>query len=284
MHILVPYDFDAQTDKALQQAVHLASHSSGSITLLYVFEGQSIISAIFGNDRKKEMFGMLADKLEALAVSLSLKTGIDVNVRLEQGRIGHEIAAVAKDLAVDMIVMGTRSSNFAEDEIPEIGANTSRVIRLASCPVISISGTMHYDGLRMIMLPFDHHPETTQKVDWAIKMAQIYGAGIHLVSALPALASPQEKTEATTHMDKAEIAIKAAGISYFKTHIEPVTGDKTLVNDLLTYAASAGDIDLIVIMTQRGPAFVDFFVDSQAQEFIRRSNIPVMTIVPDKEI
>ncbi len=95
MHILVPYDFDAQTDKALQQAVHLASRSKGRITLLYVFENQSILSAIFGNDRKKELFGRLADKLEALAVNLSLKTGIDVNIRLEQGRIGHEIAAVA---------------------------------------------------------------------------------------------------------------------------------------------------------------------------------------------
>ena len=283
MHILVPYDFDAQTDRALQQAVHLASRSKGRITLLYVFENQSILSTIFGNDRKKEMFGMLADKLEALAVNLSLKTGIDVNIRLEQGRIGHEIAAVAKETNADLVVMGTRSSNFAGDEMLEIGANTSRVIRLAPCPVVSISGQAHYEGLRQIMLPFDQHAETTQKINWAIKLAKIYGSGIRLVSALPHSATAHEKKETANHMAKAEAKIRNAGISCEKTKIEPVAEDKTLVNDLLKYATSVGDIDLIIIMTQRGPSFVDFFVDSQAQEFIRCSGIPVMTIIPGKE-
>ena len=283
MHILVPYDFDAQTDKALQQAVHLAARAKGRITLLYVFENQSILSSLFGNDRKKEMFGLLADKLEALAINLSLKTGIDVNIRLEQGRIGHEIAAVAKDSAADLVIMGTRSSNFSGDEILEIGANTSRVIRMAPCPVISISGHSHYEGLRQIMLPFDQHVETSQKVDWAIKLAKTYGSGIRLVSALPDLATTQEKKHTADHIDKAEKKIRQADIPCEKTAIEPVTEDKTLVNDLLNFATSVGDIDLIIIMTQRGPALVDFFVDSQAQEFIRCSGIPVMTIIPGKE-
>ncbi len=60
-------------------------------------------------------------------------------------------------------------------------------------------------------------------------------------------------------------------------------GEKTAVPTLLDYAAKKGDVDLIVIMTQQESAIVEFFIDSIAQEMIRRSGIPVMSVVP-KEI
>ena len=51
----------------------------------------------------------------------------------------------------------------------------------------------------------------------------------------------------------------------------------------LKYAADQGDIDLIMIMTQKEVGFIDYFMDSNAQEMIRNSEIPVMSIAP-KEI
>ncbi len=80
--------------------------------------------------------------------------------------------------------MGTHSSDDEDLADKRVGANTSRVIRSASCPVITINSKHLYHGCRNILLPLDLTKETRQKVTIGIEIARIYGAGIKVVSAL----------------------------------------------------------------------------------------------------
>ncbi|WP_367327709.1 universal stress protein, partial [Lentimicrobium sp.] len=150
----------------------------------------------------------------------------------------------------------------------------------AHCPVITIGGRTHYDGCRTILLPLDHHAETGQKVKWAIKLAGIYGAQVRVVGAISMEQKERVREKIRRQVVSVHDQIKNAGIGCEAEVLEVQAAEKDIVASLLNYAQSKGDIDLIIIMTQQESAIVEFFVDSSAQEFIRRSDIPVMSVVP----
>lgn len=280
-YILVPYDFDPQTDLAFDQAIHLARHTKSRIILLYVHEQQGFLSSLFSQEQNEEMLEKISDQMDAVAANMSFKNGVDISVRLEIGRIYSVIVDVARETGAEFIVMGTRSlESSARGNYRMAGANTSRVIRSAHCPVITIGGRTHYDGCRTIMLPIDHHAETGQKVKWAIKLAGIYGARVRVVAALSLEQKDRSRDKIRRQVENVHDQIKNAGIGCETEVLEAQAGEKDIVSSLLDYANRTGDIDLIIIMTQQESAIVEFFVDSGAQEFIRKSDIPVMSVVP----
>ncbi len=279
--ILVPYDFNHQSDLALEQAINLARHSKCNIVLLYVNESQGFLSSLFSDNRDEEMLEKINDQLDSVAARLSLRSGIEIKATLHNGRIYSTINKVAEEIGARYIVMGTRSTDGADPERKRmLGANTSRVIRSASCPVITISGSSHYEGCRSILLPMDLTKETRQKVGWAIEFAKIYGAKIRAVSALWSVNDQETVDKLNFQINQVKDFIQQAGIECDAEIIMSPQGEKTHVPAIMEYAKQKGDVDLIVVMTQQEFGIVEFFVGSQASEFIRSSEIPVVSIVP----
>jgi nucleotide-binding universal stress UspA family protein len=279
--ILVPYDFNRQSELALEQAVNLARHTKSKIILLYVTELPGFLNSFFSDEHDEELLEKVNDHLDSVAARVSLRSGIDIEASIQKGRIYTTINKIADELGVNYIVMGTRSTDGADLEHKRmLGANTSRVIRAASCPVITISGDSHYDGCRSILLPLDLTKETKQKVGWALEFARIYGSKIRAVSALWSLNDPEIISKLNMQMNQVRKFIQDAGIECESEIIESPKGEKTHVPAILDYARSKGDVDLIVIMTQQEFSIVEFFVGSHAQEFLRNSEIPVVSIVP----
>jgi len=74
--------------------------------------------------------------------------------------------------------------------------------------------------------------------------------------------------------------ISSVGTSAGFAVVESNDDEDTLVPAILDYAVKQEDIDLILILTQQEIGIVEYFVGSHAQEFIRLSPIPVMSIIP----
>jgi nucleotide-binding universal stress UspA family protein len=278
--ILVPYDFNRQSEHALEQAINLARHTKSKITLLYVNESQGFLASLFTDQQDEEMLEKINDHLDSVAARTSLRSGVDVDATMQSGRIYSIIIKTAEDVKARFIVMGTRSSEGSDTERKTmLGANTSRVIRSAPCPVITISGSTHYDGCRSILLPMDLTKETKQKVGWAIEFAKIYGAKIRAVSALWS-SNPEIISKLNLQMNQVKKFILDAGVECEAEIIESPKGEKTHVPAILDYARTKGDVDLIVIMTQQEFSIVEFFVGSHAQEFLRCSEVPVVSVIP----
>lgn len=278
--ILVPYDFNRQSEHALEQAINLARHTKSKITLLYVNESQGFLASLFTDQQDEEMLEKINDHLDSVAARTSLRSGVDVDATMQSGRIYSIIIKTAEDVKARFIVMGTRSSEGSDPERKTmLGANTSRVIRSAPCPVITISGSTHYDGCRSILLPMDLTKETKQKVGWAIEFAKIYGAKIRAVSALWS-SNPEIISKLNLQMNQVKKFILDAGVECEAEIIESPKGEKTHVPAILDYARTKGDVDLIVIMTQQEFSIVEFFVGSHAQEFLRCSEVPVVSVIP----
>lgn len=281
MHkILVPIDFQMQSNMALEQSYNLARLLKTGIELLYVHEQPGVFAGIFSSDQNNEMFSKIDEKLAELAGKASISSGLDVSYRIEKGRIYSKILEVAKETEAPFIILGTHSSAIDEVNEMRVGANTSRVIRSAACPVITLNAKHLYNGCRNILLPLDLSKETRQKVKMGVEIAKIYGAGIKVVSALWTKNDPAITGRLYQQGQQVTDFISAAGIESTFEIIESNGGERTLVPSILEYAEQQGDIDLIIILTQQEIGIVEYFVGSHAQEFIRLSEIPVMSVIP----
>ncbi|MBK7212620.1 MAG: universal stress protein [Bacteroidales bacterium] len=278
--ILIPIDFERQSLLAVEQSYNLARLIHAEITLLYVHEQSGIFSGFFSSEMNKDILYKIEERLQELAAKVSIQTGLKVKTMMETGRIYSRILEISKDIKADFIFMGTHSEEAGEADTARIGANSSRVIRSSKCPVITINGKHHYNGCRNILLPLDLSKETRQKVTMAIELARLFGSGIRVVSALWSKKDDNIIMKLNQQILQVRNFIDEAGIECSAEIIESQDGERTLVPTILSYARRQEDIDLIVIMTQQEIGFVEFFVGSHAQEFLRLSEIPVLSMVP----
>lgn len=278
--ILIPIDFQKQSQPALVQSYNLAHLLSAELVLLYVHEQTSFFTGLFSQEQQNELLNRIEERLSEMAAAVTNETQLVVSTRIETGRIYSKILDVANEINASYIIMGTHSTPDGVDDEKQIGANTSRVIRLAKCPVITINNDHNYNGCRSILLPLDLTKETRQKVTIAIEIARLYKANIKVVSALWSKNDAQVIGRLYQQISQVNTFITEAGIQCSSEIIESEGNERTLVPSILKYASQQGDIDLIIIMTQQENGMIEFFVGSHAQEIIRLSEIPVLSVVP----
>lgn len=280
MKILVPVDFEPQSLIAVEQSYNLARLLPAEIVLLYVYDPPSGIRSLFGSSYDDDVIKKLTENLDLLSRKVQDETGLTVTPLIETGRVYSKIIEVSEKIQAHFIIMGTHSQpDLPGSEAGVLGANSSRVLRSAKCPVITINGRHHFDGCRNIMLPLDLTSESRQKVNWGIRIAKIYQAGIKVVSGLWSKNDPEVISRLKFLAGQVKQVIEKEGIQC-STEIVEIDNEKLLIPALFSYAEKEGDIDLIMIMTQEESGLVEFFIGSRAQEFVRLSKIPVMSIAP----
>jgi len=143
MKILHPTDFSACATQAQVTAVDLAGKLGGEIILLQVLVetplyGESVLNmpkvqSIYDAQRKWS-----EQALEARVEELR-RRGIKASWRVQVGVPFEEIVRIAGDEHADMIVMGTHGRTGLNRAL--LGSVAERVIRLASCPVLTVRQT-----------------------------------------------------------------------------------------------------------------------------------------------
>ena len=281
MQILVAIDFEPQSLIALEQSYNLARLVPAEIVLIYVYDPPAGIRSLFGASYDEDILKKLEDQLAALRASVQAETGLQVSTILEQGQVYSKILETADKMQAAFIIMGTHSQpELPGSAVGALGANSSRVLRSTKCPVITINARHHFDGCRNILLPLDLTTESRQKVTWGIKIAKIYGAGIKVVSGIWSKNDPDVHNKLRFLAGQVKHVIEQEGIRCTAEIVEDVENEKALIPAVLNYAEQQGDIDLIMIMTQQETSVIEFFVGSRAQEFVRLSPVPVMSIAP----
>ncbi len=136
--ILVPIDFSEPSLKALRYAVPFAERFGATIYLVHVIESsffiadvQNVVLAmpqpeLVENARKKLL--SLADR--------EIEELVPVSIEVRLGRSFDQIAAAAKELDVDLIIIATHSYTGLKHVL--LGSTTERVVRHAPCPVLTV--------------------------------------------------------------------------------------------------------------------------------------------------
>lgn len=276
--IVVPMDFSEQAMIALGQSYNFAREYNAEVLLVHVMEEGGILPKIVTAKHLAEMKKDIQKRLDKIAEDTSRKSKITVDTMIAKGKVYEKIIEVADMVGALMIIMGSNSRKKLRARF--IGSNALRVVREASCPVITIKGKHHREGCKNIVLPLDLSKETKDKVRHAIDVAKLgaFKAAIRVVSVL------QGKDEflvnrLTRQLDQVKAFIQKQGVECSAEIIKTEKGGDTLAHCIIDYANKV-EGDLLIIMTQQEANFTRMFIGSTAQEVVNNSDIPVMSIIP----
>ncbi|HOI32882.1 MAG: universal stress protein [Bacteroidales bacterium] len=278
--LLIPVDFNEQSLIALEQSYNLARLFQTELVLLYVHEERDFINNLFSKEQKQQINEDINHRLEEIASEVSRKTGLRVSPVVKRGKVHTAILETAEQFNSRFILMGTNDALTESEKFGLIGSNTSKVIRQSKIPVITFNTKTHFDGCRSILLPLDLTKDTRQKVTHAIQMARLFGSTIKVISVLWDADSKAIQQQLKAQLFQAQNFIQEAGVKCQAKLLETGSSSQDLVPAILNYSKEQQDIDLIMIMTQQENRLVEFFIGSAAQQIIRESTIPVMSIIP----
>ena len=141
-----------------------------------------------------------------------------------------------------------------------------------------------------ILVPTDFSESADSALPWAARLAQHYGAELHVVCAVPERepdswlqlhdsTDPEEVRRVLRHRAELQLAGRVAHLSVpAQSHVSTSEGSPS--SAILSYAEAHG-INLIVMGTHGRRGFRQFRVGSVTEEVLRRSTCPVYTVRQD---
>jgi nucleotide-binding universal stress UspA family protein len=137
--ILCPVDFSEDSQQAMQVAAGLARSSQATLVLLYVWQPQQWMTDYgmqWPNEVLLEAQAIEEGKLATNRVDAQRLGAPEVVTRLLRGEPWDQIVSVAREDAIDLIVMGTHGRTGLRRAL--IGSVAERVVRHAPCTVMVV--------------------------------------------------------------------------------------------------------------------------------------------------
>jgi nucleotide-binding universal stress UspA family protein len=135
--ILVPTDFSPHSDYALQYALMLAGAFKARILLIHVIEPltYSVTDTLTVTNHFEALKTIANPLLENIRKRFQ-KKGLKVETNVLTGVPYREILNKGRQTQADLIVMGTHGRTGMEHIL--LGSVAEKVVRLASCPVVTV--------------------------------------------------------------------------------------------------------------------------------------------------
>jgi universal stress protein A len=139
--ILVPVDFSDPSQRALDAAISVAKHFGSELTLFHCYPLPLPSLTRVPYDSITPEGYVEAVRTAALARitqwrDKAVAQGVPADARVCAGVPASEISAIAEELGVDLIVIGTRGLGGLEHVL--LGSVAERTVRIAPCPVLTI--------------------------------------------------------------------------------------------------------------------------------------------------
>jgi len=214
----------------------------------------------------------IKSKMEEVKKQIT-KEGIEVDYFIESGKVYKKINEFAEELKADIIMMGTHGVSGFKEFL--IGSNTFRVIGGTKLPVLSFQEKGKKSGFSSILLPFRDGLHSREGVEYAIQIAKIYGATIHILGInidTDEAALKKMQFEARQIKD----VIEKRGI---ECTTDVLTGNY-LASLILSFAENK-NADLVVIMADvERTELREYIIGPVTQQIVNHSKIPVLSIHP----
>ncbi len=135
--ILVPIDYSDASEHALQLATDLAVKTDAILELLHVYQIPSDIypyTLFITEEIEQQIHERETERIDAWCEKARAEGRIAVG-HVVRGATHDEIPAIARELGVDLIVIGTRGTTGLRRAF--LGSTAERTVQLAHCPVIT---------------------------------------------------------------------------------------------------------------------------------------------------
>lgn len=272
--ILIPIDFSETSMLAMDHATHLAKIEDSKVILIHVLKAGSyanVLPSLVDTNTDSNLRDHISAKMNSIGTEFKNSTGVNYEIVLTEGNVASQVIDTAKELEVDLIIMGTHGvSGFQEFFI---GSNAYRVVTSAMCPVLTVQSSTTVLGAKRILLPLDSSPHTRDKVREATAMAKAFDAEV-LIKAMITPNHEEEKSIFNLKVKQTEEFLANNNINYSS---EFLYGDD--IADMTLEAAKNDKADLIIIMTEQESS-TGLFMGQYAQRIVNHSRIPVLSVTP----
>jgi len=176
--IVVATDFSAAAGRAVRRGALVAKQLGAEMHLLHVVHPLDLYpgpdpAADFGLEHEQALQAVYKNRLDSLADSLRNDFAISVVVATRIGRAHVEIASYAASQPAALVVVGARGESTLLHLL--IGATASRLLRLATCPVLIVKN-VEVEPYRNAIAAVDFSPGSIH----ALELARIVAPGAQI--------------------------------------------------------------------------------------------------------
>lgn len=275
--ILVPTDFSDQANYALEVAISLARRTGAAIKLLHVVEMTppattfNVTGEISAPDNMNHVYTMqllevTKKRMHSLIESVD-HDGVVLEQEVDVDRVINKIKRVIEDDQVDLVVMGSKGSSGLDEFL--IGSNTEKVVRTATCPVLTVKNRIPDFDVKEIVLASDFKREIDKAVEKFKEFQQLFGARIHLVY----INTPGAFESSGNLQEKLASAARKYGLQNFTINVY----SDTIEEDGILHFAEDINADLIMMATHGRTGLAHLLSGSIAEDLVNHTNRPVLT-------
>lgn len=267
--ILVPTDFSAAADNAVEYAAHLSRDINASILLLHVYH-MPMIDAMAPNlvVAYDDLQKLHEKKLKSKAHELEKKHHIRVKHLAKMGFAVDEI--IKEEENADLIVMGMRGAGaFSETVFGSISTDT---MRKTHKPILVIPQNAEYQGLKHVVFACDYDSKTNlTTLDYLKDLVSSFRSKIYVVNVI--------KKEEVLSFEKAVTGIKLENKLNDVEHSYSFLENNDLVKEVNDFAHNH-NADMIAIIPHRHNLVERLFNKSNSKKMAFHTDLPLLAL-PD---
>ena len=210
-------------------------------------------------------------RLPLVGKNISEIYGVDIKTNLRKGRITKEINDFCQENAIDLVIMAT--ANVSDKSI---GANTHRLIRTATVPLLVLSVDLDPRPIRNILIPIELYLSSRQKVADAVAWAKHFGARITIISGVWD-SDKETKFKVKQISNNTKEFIESKGIECELVMLDGLETGKDFAEETVEYMNNPkNEVDIVMVMGR--DESTEFSIDSRSQDVVRYAKIPVLCV------
>lgn len=269
--ILLPTDFSANANNALNYAVEIAELTGTSLQLLHVYTPMvppnSVIRALITDevlDAKKENLEKLIVQSNTIK---SMYPKLQVAIRSEVGETVSTILSCANEIKPELIIMGTLGVSNITRMI--FGSNTAAVVSQSSFPVLCIPSECSFQLPKRILFATTFSFDDMKGITRLATLAKLFKSEI-LVGHVDT-SSSEEPNDSSMKKFVQEIKLLTDYVNISSC----VVSDHN-VSMGLEQIISKNDINMLALSTFKRTFFEKFYKPSLAKKMVLYPMLPII--------
>jgi nucleotide-binding universal stress UspA family protein len=277
--VLVPFDFSETAGHALQFATKLsANYPQIQITVLHVLEmpittGMSTMGGGMDPipDFQNQLFFMdmmEARKKDLLELESKFKdSAFTLHTKLVTGNVFRSISEAIEKEHPDLVVIGSKGSSGFEEIL--IGSNTEKVVRNASCPVITVKSETEVIKMKKIVFASDFKESNVEVAARFKRMQNLFDAEFYFVI----VNTPGSFETTRESLSRIRTFVQKHHFEKVKAEVYNSLSEEQGIIDF----ADDIDADLIAMTTHGRTGLLHLLTGSIAEDVVNHSKRPVWT-------
>jgi nucleotide-binding universal stress UspA family protein len=271
--ILIPTDFSVLSESAIKVGIAIAKRQNTQVTLLhavdllpYLLPTEVLLSS------SKEVLSRKEEELKELSENIQKDTGVKADVKVLEGTPSDIICKLAYEENISLIVMGTHGVSGLREFF--IGSEAFRVLKNATCPVLTIPGDWQKTDFEKVLFPVRLKPGTLDTYFYARPIVEKNNSELFLLGLYDQKKDMVEE-EILMSINKVKQQLDNDKV-VFKSEISQSKDFPAKIIEM----AKLYEADLIILTANLDHDFKAYFVGPFVQQVVNHSRLPVLCIKP----